>query len=146
MNRQIGWFIEVTKANESKTPEGWKRKQQMTNGSRYVTDELLERDDALLTADTKSKELEYRLFIELRETCKSNAQTLAQIAGRVAAIDVLQCFASIARTRAWTRPEMHQKATIRAEGARHPALEMQSGFVPNDIDLAKKRNLSLIHI
>ena len=144
MNRQIGWFIEVTKANESKAPEGWKRKQQMTNGSRYVTDELLERDDALLTADTKSKELEYRLFIELRETCKSNAQTLAQIAGRVAAIDVLQCFASIARTRAWTRPEMHQKATIRAEGARHPALEMQSGFVPNDIDLAKKRNFLLI--
>ena len=66
MNRQKCWFIEVTKINETKAPEHWKRKQQMTNGSRYVTDELLERDDALLTADTKLKELEYREFINLR--------------------------------------------------------------------------------
>ena len=144
MNRQIGWFIEITKANEAKAPEHWKRKQQMTNGSRYVTDELLERDDALLTADTKIKELEYRLFLELRDMCKSHAQTLAQIAGKVAAIDVLQCFASIARSRGWTRPEMHENASIRAEGARHPALEQQSGFVPNDLDLSKKRNFLLI--
>lgn len=144
MNRQIGWFIEITKANEAKAPEHWKRKQQMTNGSRYVTDELLERDDALLTADTKIKELEYRLFLELRDMCKSHAQTLAQIAGKVAAIDVLQCFASIARSRGWTRPEMHENPSIRAEGARHPALEQQSGFVPNDLDLSKKRNFLLI--
>lgn len=144
MNRQIGWFIEVTKINESKAPEHWKRKQQMTNGSRYVTDELLERDDALLTADTKIKELEYREFISLREGCKDHAQTLAQIAGKVAAIDVLQCFGTIARTRAWTRPEMLEGDVIKAQGARHPVLELQSGFVPNDLDLNKKRNFLLI--
>ena len=144
MNRQIGWFIEVTKINESKTPEHWKRKQQMTNGSRYVTDELLQRDDALLTADTKSKELEYRAFVDLREACRNDAQTLAQIAGKVAAIDVLQCFGTIARTRAWNRPEMMESGIIRAEGARHPALEQQSGFVPNDLELNKKRNFLLI--
>ena len=144
MNRQIGWFIEVTKVNEPKVPESWKRKQQMTNGSRYVTDELLERDDALLTANTKVKELEYRAFINLRETCKNHAQALAQIAGKVAAIDVLQCFGTIARSRSWTRPEMVKNESIRAEGARHPVLEQQSGFVPNDLDLSKKRNFLLI--
>ena len=144
MNRQIGWFIEVTKINESKTPESWKRKQQMTNGSRYVTDELLERDDALLTANTKVKELEYRAFINLREACKDHAQTLAQIAGKVAAIDVLQCFGTIARSRSWTRPEMAENDAMRAEGARHPVLEQQSGFVPNDLDLSKNRNFLLI--
>jgi DNA mismatch repair protein MutS len=116
----------------------------MTDGSRYVTDELLERDDALLTADTKSKELEYRSFIHLREACRNDAQTLAQIAGKVAAIDVLQCFGTIARTRAWNRPEMMESGIIRAEGARHPALEQQSGFVPNDLELNKKRNFLLI--
>jgi DNA mismatch repair protein MutS len=144
MNRQIGWFIEVTKINEAKAPEHWKRKQQMTNGSRYVTDELLERDDALLTADTKLKELEYREFINLRETCKGHAQTLAQIAGKVAAIDVLQCFGTIARSRAWTRPEMAESDQMKVQGARHPVLEQQSGFVPNDLDLTKKRKFLLI--
>jgi DNA mismatch repair protein MutS len=144
MNRQIGWFIEVTKINEAKAPDHWKRKQQMTNGSRYVTDELLERDDALLTADTKLKELEYREFINLREACKGHAQTLAQIAGKVAAIDVLQCFGTIARSRAWTRPEMAESDQMKVQGARHPVLEQQSGFVPNDLDLTKKRKFLLI--
>ena len=144
MNRQIGWFIEVTKVNEAKVPEDWKRKQQMTNGSRYVTDELLQRDDALLTADTKLKELEYRAFIQLRELCKQHAPTLAQIAGKVAAIDVLQCFGTIARNRAWTRPEMAQHDQMKVQGARHPVLEQQSGFVPNDLDLSKKRKFLLI--
>ena len=144
MNRQIGWFIEVTKINEAKAPDHWKRKQQMTNGSRYVTDELLERDDALLTADTKLKELEYREFINLREVCKGHAQTLAQIAGKVAAIDVLQCFSTIARSRAWTRPEMAESDQMKVQGARHPVLEQQSGFVPNDLDLTKKRKFLLI--
>ena len=144
MNRQIGWFIEVTKLNEARVPEEWRRKQQMTNGSRYVTEELAQRDDLLLTADTKVKELEYREFISLRERCRIHAQELANIAGRVAAIDVLQCFASIARSRSWTRPELTDGHHLKAEGARHPALEMQSGFVPNDIQLQKKRNFLLI--
>jgi DNA mismatch repair protein MutS len=144
MNRQIGWFIEVTKLNETKVPEEWRRKQQMTNGSRYVTEELSRREDLLLTADTKGKELEYREFTSLRERCRIHAQALANIAGRVAAIDVLQCFASIARSRSWTRPELTDGHHLKAEGARHPTLEMQSGFVPNDIQLQKKRNFLLI--
>ena len=144
MNRQIGWFIEVTKLNEARVPEEWRRKQQMTNGSRYVTEELAQRDDLLLTADTKVKELEYREFTSLRERCRIHAQELATLAGRVAAIDVLQCFASIARSRSWTRPELTEGHHLKAEGARHPALEMQSGFVPNDIQLQKKRNFLLI--
>ena len=144
MNRQIGWFIEVTKSNEVKVPEEWRRKQQMTNGSRYVTEELSQRDDLLLTADTKVKELEYREFTSLRERSRIHAQALANIAGRVAAIDVLQCFASLARSRSWTRPELTDGHHFKVEGARHPALEMQSGFVPNDIQMQKKRNFLLI--
>lgn len=144
MNRQIGWFIEITKSHEHKAPESWRRKQQMTNGSRYVTEELSQRDDVLLTADTKVKELEYREFNSLRERCRTHAQALATIAGRVAAIDVLQCFATIARTRSWTRPELSEADHLKADGARHPSLEMQSGFVPNDIQLSNKRNFLLI--
>jgi DNA mismatch repair protein MutS len=144
MNRQIGWFIEVTKTHEDKVPKEWKRKQQMTNGSRYTTDELIQRDDLLLTADTKVKELEYRIFRQLRDKCRGNAQKLADIAGKIASIDVLQCFAIVAKRRSWVRPEIIDSPVMKIEGARHPVLEQQGGFVPNDINLDNKKNFLLI--
>ena len=144
MNRQIGWFIEVTKTHEDKVPTDWKRKQQMTNGSRYITDELNERDDLLLTADTKVKELEYRIFRRLREKCRENVQLLAEIAGKIASIDVLQCFAMVAKKRSWVRPEIIDSPILKIENARHPVLEQQGGFVPNNITLDNKKNFLLI--
>ena len=84
MNRQIGWFIEVTATHLDKVPEEWTRKQQMTNGSRYVTDELREQDDLLLTAESKSKSIEYALFCSLRDRVRQHANKLAQIASKVA--------------------------------------------------------------
>ena len=116
----------------------------MTNGSRYTTEELVERDDLLLTADSKLKELEYRRFLELRTYCSTQAAALADIARRVASIDVLQCFASVSRERNWTKPEITDKHHIQLEGARHPVLETQSGFVPNDVAMNQKRSFLLI--
>ena len=143
-NRQVGWYIEVTQTHSEKVPESWRRKQQLTNGSRYTTEELVERDDLLLTADSKLKELEYRRFLELRTYCSTQAAALADIARRVASIDVLQCFASVSRERNWTKPEITDKHQIQLEGARHPVLETQSGFVPNDVAMNKKRSFLLI--
>ena len=143
-NRQVGWYIEVTQTHAEKVPEDWRRKQQLTNGSRYTTEELVERDDLLLTADSKLKELEYRRFLELRTYCGNHASMLADIARRVASIDVLQCFASVSRERGWTKPEMSDKHIIKLEGARHPVLESQSGFVPNDVMMNKQRSFLLI--
>ena len=143
-NRQVGWYIEVTQTHSEKVPESWRRKQQLTNGSRYTTEELVERDDLLLTADSKLKELEYRRFLELRTYCSTQAAALADIARRVASIDVLQCFASVSRERNWTKPEITDKHHIQLEGARHPVLETQSGFVPNDVAMNQKRSFLLI--
>ena len=143
-NRQVGWFIEVTATHVDKVPEDWRRKQQLTNGSRYTTVELTERDDLLLTADSKLKELEYRRFLELRTYCAEHAGTLADIARKVAAIDVLQCFASVSRERQWTRPGITDKSVIRLDDARHPVLEAQHGYVPNDVNLNEKRAFLLI--
>ena len=143
-NRQVGWYIEVTQTHADKVPEEWRRKQQLTNGSRYTTQELVERDDLLLTADSKLKELEYRKFLELRTYCVAHASALADIARRVASIDVLQCFASVSRERAWTKPDMTEQHTIKLEDARHPVLETQSGFVPNDVIMNPKRSFLLI--
>ncbi len=143
-NRQIGWYIEVTNTHSSKVPDEWKRKQQMTTGNRYVTDELVEWEDKLLTADTKANSMEYSMFCDLRERCRNHVQALAEISGNVAQIDVLQCFAEVARNRAWNRPSMYEDNRLSAKGLRHPVLEMQSGFVPNDLSLDKKRSFLLI--
>ena len=143
-NRQIGWFIEVTKTHLSKVPEEWKRKQQMTNGNRYTTDELLEWEDRLLTAASKANTMEYDMFRDLRDRCKGNSRALGLVSSNVAQIDVLQCFAEVARTRSWTRPTIYNDDRLVAKGLRHPVLEIQTGFVPNDIRLDKKRKFLLI--
>ena len=144
MNRQIGWFIEVTSTHADKVPEDWTRKQQMTNGNRYVTDELREQDDLLLTAESKSKAIEYGLFSSLRDRVRKHANRLAQIASKVAAIDVLQCFASTARQRSWVKPTIAEGRKMVLSQARHPVLEAQQGFVPNDVVMDDKRHFLLI--
>ena len=143
-NRQIGWFIEVTKTHLSKVPEEWKRKQQMTNGNRYITDDLVEWEDRLLTAASKANSMEYDMFRDLRDRCRNNSRALGLVSSNVAQIDVLQCFAEVARTRSWTRPTIHDDDRLVAKGLRHPVLEIQTGFVPNDIRLDKKRKFLLI--
>ena len=144
MNRQIGWFIEVTSTHADKVPDDWTRKQQMTNGNRYVTDELREQDDLLLTAESKSKAIEYGLFCSLRDRVRKHANRLAQIASKVASIDVLQCFASTARQRSWVKPVIAEGRKMVLSQARHPVLEAQQGFVPNDVVMDDKRHFLLI--
>lgn len=144
MNRQIGWFIEVTSTHADKVPDDWTRKQQMTNGNRYVTDELREQDDLLLTAESKSKAIEYGLFCSLRDRVRKHANRLAQIASKVASIDVLQCFASTARQRSWVKPAIAEGRKMVLSQARHPVLEAQQGFVPNDVIMDDKRHFLLI--
>ena len=143
-NRQIGWFIEVTNSHIEKVPSDWIRKQQMTNGSRYTTEAIANRDDLLMSADSKIKQLEYQLFQNLRDKCRLNSVALANIAGKIAAIDVLQCFATVARKRNWIKPTMSEEESIYIKQSRHPVLEQNHGFVANDIIMDKKNQFLLI--
>ena len=143
-NRQIGWFIEVTNSHIEKVPKEWIRKQQMTNGSRYTTEAIANRDDLLMSADSKIKQLEYQLFQNLRDKCRLNSVALANIAGKIAAIDVLQCFATVARKRNWIKPTMSEEESINIKQSRHPVLEQNHGFVANDIIMDKKNRFLLI--
>ena len=143
-NRQIGWFIEVTNSHIEKVPSDWIRKQQMTNGSRYTTEAIAHRDDLLMSADSKIKQLEYQLFQNLRDKCRLNSVALANIAGKIATIDVLQCFATVARKRNWIKPTMSGGESIYIKQSRHPVLEQNHGFVANDIIMDKKNRFLLI--
>ena len=143
-NRQIGWFIEVTNSHLEKVPTEWIRKQQMTNGSRFTTEDIVTRDDLLMTADSKIKQLEYHLFQNLRDECRKYTTSLASIAGKIAAVDVLQCFATVARKRNWCRPRMVNESIINIKQSRHPVLEQVPGFVANDISMNKSNRFLLI--
>ncbi len=143
-NRQIGWYIEVTKTHLEKVPKEWIRKQQMTNGSRYITDELKQWEDNLLNSKTKANLLEYEIFKDLREKCKQKCQQLNNISDSVATVDVLQGLAEIARKRAWVCPTITNEYNLSIQDAKHPVLGQDTGFVPNHVDFSKKRKFLLI--
>lgn len=146
-NRVFGYYIEVTKANLHLLPEGrYERKQTLTNAERYITPELKEKEQLILEAEEKSVDLEYRLFIEIREQMKEHIPELQRIADVVSHMDVLQSFAEISEKNNYTRPQFRDKK-LSIKNGRHPVLEqvMNDGsFVPNDIALDDTKNILLI--
>ncbi|MEN1969942.1 DNA mismatch repair protein MutS [Lentibacillus sp. N15] len=146
-NRVFGYYIEVTKANLHLLPEGrYERKQTLTNAERYVTPELKEKESLIMEAEEKSVELEYQLFMEIREQLKEQIPVLQKIAEVVSKIDVLQAFATVSEANNYKRPQFGEK-TLSITNGRHPVIEqvMKDGsFVPNDITLDQQTEMLLI--
>lgn len=143
-NRQFGYFIEVTKAHLDKVPEAWTRRQTMKNAERYVTEELKAWEDVILNADSRANDLEYGLFCGLRDEIREVAGQLSIIARKVATVDVLAAFAHHARMRSWTRPEIDEGDRLDIRQGRHPVLEADGRFVPNDVTFDAKRRFLLL--
>ena len=143
-NRQFGYFIEVTKTHLDKVPEDWIRRQTMTNAERYVTTELKEWEEVILTADSRANAIEFKLFCALRDEVKAVTSTLSTIARKVSTVDVLASFAHHARQRSWTRPQIVDDDRLDITGARHPVLEADGRFVPNDVRFDAKRRFLLL--
>ena len=143
-NRQFGFFIEVTKSHLDKIPDEYRRRQTMTNAERFTTEELKEWEDVILTADDRSKALEHELFLGLRKEVASNASKLSELGRKVASADVLSAFAKHARKHSWNRPDIKHDSTMEIVAGRHPVLEGDGRFVPNDISFDKRRKFLLL--
>lgn len=148
-NRVFGYYIEVTKSNLHLVPEDrYVRKQTLTNAERFITPELKEREQLILHASEKSVEMEYQLFVEIRNKVAREVTRLQQLAERIAEIDVLQSFAVVAQKYAYTRPKVHDDDQLFIKAGRHPVVEAVSGqdaFVANDANLSNsKRQILLI--
>ncbi|UFU01109.1 DNA mismatch repair protein MutS [Radiobacillus kanasensis] len=147
-NRVFGYYIEVTKANLQLLPEGkYERKQTLTNAERFITPELKEKETLILEAEEKSVELEYQLFVELREQVKAYIPKLQQLAEKISEIDVLQGYATISEQNDYRRPTFNTNNNVSIEQGRHPVVEqvMKDGtFVPNDIRMDEQTNMLLI--
>lgn len=134
-NSVFGYYIEVTRANLSKVPTDYIRKQTIANGERFITPQLKEMEGKILGAEERSAKLEYDLFLELREAVLLELRTIQATASALAQLDVLAAFAETARIQSWVRPEMGNEGIYDVRDGRHPALEraqLEERFVPND--------------
>lgn len=147
-NRVFGYYIEVTKANIHLLPEGrYERKQTLANAERYITPELKEKETLILEAQEKSVELEYDLFIEVRDQVKAFIRPLQKLAEQISAIDVLQGFATVSEEYQYTRPTLVEDREVSIEKGRHPVVEkvMQNDtFVPNNVEMPEDTDILLI--
>jgi DNA mismatch repair protein MutS len=138
-NSVFGYYLEVTHAQRDKVPADFIRKQTLKNAERYVTPELKEHEEKVLAAEEKCKDLEYALFIELRETVASAARRIQATAEALAEIDVLAGLAELARARNYVRPSVVAEPVLQIAAGRHPvldAMEAAGTFVPNDLQCA----------
>ena len=134
-NRVFGYYLEVTNAHRDKVPESYIRKQTLKNAERYITPELKEHEEKVLTADEKAKDLEYTLFLNLRETVAASRRRMQSTAGVLARIDVLAALAELAGRRNYCRPEVVEQPVLEILDGRHPVLDVflpEGTFVPND--------------
>ncbi|MDR0451929.1 MAG: DNA mismatch repair protein MutS, partial [Treponema sp.] len=134
-NRIIGYFFEVTKAQLSKVPSHFIRRQAILGGERYTTERLAALESDINGASDKVVELEKELFLEIRDKAKALIPELSAAARRIAALDVAQSLARAATVHGWVRPLVADKNSIRIIEGRHPVVEAhinRGEFIPND--------------
>jgi DNA mismatch repair protein MutS len=145
-NKVFGYYIEVTKSNLHLVPSDFIRKQTLVSSERFLTPELKEYEDKVLTAEEKIGELEHNLFLEVRERIAQDTERLQRIASAVARLDVLSSLAEVAAQRNYFRPAVDNGDRIHIEGGRHPVIEKTSvePFIPNDTLIDREENQILI--
>jgi DNA mismatch repair protein MutS len=138
-NKVFGFYIEISKSNLTHVPDNYMRKQTLVNGERFITPELKEHEEIILTAEEKINELEYALFGETLKQVLSYTEMIQRAAGSIAIIDCLLNFATIAEKNNYTRPTLLYSGEIKIVNGRHPVveklLEQDKQFVPNTVDL-----------
>ena len=137
-NKVFGYYLEVTKANQDRVPEEYERKQTLVNAERYVTPELKELEERILTAEERRVSREEELFAEVRGSIAAQAERLLALARALAAVDVLAAFAEAAGRYRYCRPVIEPAGDpIHVEAGRHPVVERlhSEPFVPNDVAL-----------
>ena len=142
-NRVFGYYIEVSKSFIDQVPDEYIRKQTLTNCERYITQELKELENQVLTAKERLTALEYQLFTALREYLAEQAARAQISANAVAAADALCSLATVAVKHNYCRPEITLDNEIHITDGRHPVVEQMlkdSLFVPNDTDLGSNDN------
>ncbi len=153
-NQVFGYAIEVSRANLSKVPEHFIRRQTLVNAERFVTPELKELEGKIVSADEKIRALEFKLFDELRVKIEKETSRIQAMAHTIALLDVLTSLAHLAQERRYVKPDIADDLEILIHDGRHPVVEQAigpgtarseiSGFIPNDVCLNNETQRMLI--
>ena len=137
-NKVFGFYIEVTKSNLHLVPDDYIRRQTLVGAERFITDELKKHEDEVLSAQSKSVNLEYKIFCNLREYSKEFASKINEVSELVAAIDVLLSFANISVENNYVKPQIVEEPLLDVKNGRHPVVEKilpLGAYVSNDLKL-----------
>lgn len=135
-NKVFGYYIEVSKSFTDKVPYRYERKQTLVNGERYITQELKQLEDRILSAEATASALEEKIFTELKTLCYDNLAKLQSNASALSALDCLLSFANVSVANDYVKPLINKKVKcIDIESGRHPVVETlidKGAYVPND--------------
>jgi len=147
-NKVFGYYIEISKGSLNLVTEdmGYIRKQTLANGERFINPILKEKEDLILTSEEKIIELEYSLFLEVRDKVREYIPKLQEISKVISEIDVLQSFSLISEKYNYVRPVISDLNEIKIIDSRHPVVEkvIKENYVENDIIMDKNTNILLI--
>ena len=148
-NRVFGYYIEVSKGNTNliKDEYGYERRQTLSNCERYISPILKEKEALILNAEERIIDLEYNLFLAIRDKVKTFIPALQKISKIISEIDVLQSFATVTEENNYVRPLISDEREVEIIDGRHPVVEkVLDGdiYVPNDVILDKNTNILLI--
>lgn len=146
-NNVFGYYIEVTKANYDKVPDDYQRKQTLVNAERFITPELKQMEGSILGADERSRQLEYELFVSLRDQVGQYLDDIQRTAEAVGEFDVLLSLAECAQQYGYCRPILDESSILNIRNGRHPVIEQSladHSFVPNDTYLEEEENRLVI--
>ncbi len=146
-NKTFGYYISMPRSKADFAPENYQRKQTLTNEERYITAELKEKENRILTAKDDIGKLEYEIFANIRSLVAEKTDEIRKIAKAIAAIDVLSGLAELAVYQDYKRPEISEDRVINIKNGRHPVVEKMLGFgmfVPNDCYLGSENSPDLI--
>lgn len=138
-NKVFGFFIEITNSNLNLVPNNYIRKQTLTNAERFITDELKRHEDDVLSAQFKARELENKLFNDLKNYSKEYVTKIREVADCIAKIDVLTSLATAAIENNYIKPLVDESSDFIIKNGRHPVLEKilpLGAYVSNDLELA----------
>ncbi len=146
-NTVFGYYLEVSKAAAKRVPPDYHRKQTLANAERFFTPELKEYEEKILSAEERSKRLEYELFCQVRDAAAQKIFEIQQLGRIVAELDVLSALAEAAHLYHYTRPRFTERHEIFIKDGRHPIVErlLPGGqFVPNDLSFAEDEYLIVL--
>ncbi|HDQ40291.1 MAG TPA: DNA mismatch repair protein MutS [Desulfonatronum sp.] len=146
-NRVFGYYFELPRSQAAALPGRFERRQSLASSERFITVELKELEDLLLSAADKRKSLEYRLFQDLRDRVDGFRTRVMNMAEALARLDLWQGLASAARKWSWSRPAVHTGLEIRIAGGRHPCIEACQGraeYIPNDVSVNDDQRILII--